>query len=173
MRRRDRELARIETARRSVRDAEHASALAHAAAKAGRGKTSGSDAGAEFEQRQLLIARDRLVDATAAHARSDRWRRLAGSLRPGHDDRQSPSSALSDAPEQGPAEPADVPSVRARPALGVHDATGAYVRGLGPHDAGEDIHPHRLDDAESDLQDALSREELERRAALRDARDAI
>lgn len=65
-------------------------------------------------------------------------------------------------------------SPRARtPHLHVGPATQAYIRGLGPHNAEEDLHPHRLDAAEADLDDALGREDLARPEARRDARDAV
>lgn len=156
---RAREIKNVQATGHAVRAAEDATAKARDDAAA---RSLRSDAGVRFEAMQLRIARTREREAQDAHARGERRRARLRRLLP----RLQPARPV---PTPLPTPPA-VAAPRAP--LDVDTATRAYVDALGPHDASEDIHPYRLDEAGEDLSDALGREELARRAAYRDARDA-
>ena len=71
---------------------------------------------------------------------------------------------------RGGTEETHSPAPVARP--GVGDATVRFLNERLAHDSTEDLHPSRLDSAESDLDDALARSALAQKNAKRDARDA-
>lgn len=117
-----------------------------------------------FEEMQVRVARARKEEATAMLERSQR--RRARVMRSLH------WLGLRGAAPAPPTLP-DTPAPSPRAELGVRAATNAYLGGLGEHNADEDLHPHRLDETESDLADALSRRHLAKLAEERDARDGI
>lgn len=156
---RAREIENVQATGRAVHAAETATAKARDDAAA---RSPRSDAGVRFEAMQLRIARTREREAKDAHARGERrrarLRRLLPHVQPARPPPTPPPTASFTVPPRAP--------------LDVDTATRAYVGALGPHDASEDIHPYRLDEAGEDLADALGHDELARRAAYRDARDA-
>lgn len=157
-----------------VREAEEAARLARARAdEQGRVPGSHAEAAAEAEEMRLRLARGLETEAHAAHERGERRRERRASLRSMLV--KSSAGPAPAAPTQVPVQlaPLAPPWLLAREIASVRAATQAYLDGLGPHNAGEDMHPHRLDTAESELESAMADAELAKRAAFRDARDAI
>ncbi|MEA3202263.1 MAG: hypothetical protein QOE90_3691 [Thermoplasmata archaeon] len=142
------EAAGIAHARLKVEESREALARAQAALREAPRNRALLDA-EEVERMRLMLAERTEAAASAAHAQGDRRRERRGRWR-----RKLGLGA--------PAKP-----------MSTREATSRFLDERGAHDSGEDLHPHRLDRAESDLADALSRDDLAQRAAQRDARDGI
>lgn len=151
-----REDALVASAARHVHESEVALAEA-------RGSSQGSFEAPDAERARLHLMERRHEEALAGQAagrrRRERFARLREAI--GIHAREPTAEAAAPVPTSAPA------------THDVHSATGAFLDNRGAHREDEDLHPHRLDPAGTDLSDALDRQELARRAAHRDARDAI